>query len=103
MTGSFPIDPLRGVDSDLTAKPAKAKQEPQDGPSFAEFLKDSISEVNQLKQQADAAINDLALGRTENVSEVFTAVEKADIAFQALMAIRNKLVDAYQEINRLRV
>ncbi|MEM7234468.1 MAG: flagellar hook-basal body complex protein FliE, partial [Planctomycetota bacterium] len=64
---------------------------------------DSIQEVNELKNDADSAIQELALGKTENVSEVLTAVEKADLAFRALMSIRNKLVDAYEEVNRLRV
>ena len=73
------------------------------GPSFAEILKNSIKEVNAMQKEADVAINNLALGKTENVTEVLTAVEKADLAFRALMQIRNKLVDAYEEINRLRV
>ena len=75
----------------------------RDGPSFADVLKNSIKEVNALQKEADQAIEDLALGKTENVTEVLTAVEKADLAFRALMQIRNKLLDAYEEINRLRV
>ena len=74
-----------------------------DGPSFADVLKNSIKEVNALQKDADQAINDLTTGKTENVTEVLTAVEKADLAFRHLMQIRNKLLDAYEEINRLRV
>ncbi|MCA8961774.1 MAG: flagellar hook-basal body complex protein FliE [Planctomycetes bacterium] len=104
MTGSSPVDPFRSTpvsDSSLTRK--SSRSDASDGPSFAEILKDSIREVNELKKEADDAIQGLALGKTENVSEVLTAVEKADLAFRALMSIRNKLVDAYEEINRLRV
>ena len=52
---------------------------------------------------ADSAVQELVQGKTENVSEVLTAVEKADLAFRALMQVRNKLIEAYEEINRLRV
>ncbi len=48
-------------------------------------------------------IHELVTGRSENVTEVLTAVEKADLAVRALMQIRNKLIDAYEEISRLRV
>lgn len=104
MTGNLPIDPIGPLSSTNAEKAlSKSKAQGADRPSFAEVLKESIQEVNQLKQEADAAIQDLATGRSENVSEVLTAVEKADIAFRAMMSIRNKLVDAYEEINRLRV
>lgn len=102
MTGNVPI---QSTGPNAVSSPALQKRNSDgvDRPSFAEVLKDSIQEVNQLKQDADAAIQDLATGRSESVSEVLTAVEKADIAFRAMMSIRNKLVDAYEEINRLRV
>jgi flagellar hook-basal body complex protein FliE len=45
----------------------------------------------------------LTTGKTENVAEVFTAVKKAELAFQTLMQIRNKLSDAYEEIKQMRV
>lgn len=73
------------------------------GPSFKDVLIKSISEVNDMQLDAEKAINDLALGKTENVTEVMAAVEKAGIAFNNLMAIRNKIIDAYREIQQLRI
>ena len=73
------------------------------GPSFTDVLRNSIREVNDLQRSADAAIRELTLGNTNNVTEVVNQVEKADLAFRALLAVRNKLVDAYEEISRLRV
>ena len=73
------------------------------GSSFADVLRNSIREVNDLQVTADAAIRELTLGKTNNVTEVVNQVEKADLAFRALLAVRNKLIDAYEEINRLRV
>ena len=74
-----------------------------DGASFKDVLGGKINEVNEMLLNKDRAIEDLATGKTDNVAEVLTAVEKADIAFKALMQIRNKLVDAYEEIQRMQI
>jgi flagellar hook-basal body complex protein FliE len=71
--------------------------------SFADVLKNSIDEVSKLQQDASRAVEDLATGRTENVTGVMTAMEKADIAFKTLLAIRGKLMDAYEEIKNISV
>lgn len=70
---------------------------------FKDVLIQSIGEVNDLQLDAEQAISSLATGKTENVTEVMAAVEKADLAFKNLMAIRNKIVDAYKEIEQLRI
>ncbi len=96
-----------GVGPAQPAKPASPmdpmRHDGATGTSFKEILRTSIQEVNQLQVQADAAIRELTLGRTDNVSAVVNQVEKADLAFRALLAVRNKLMDAYEEINRLRI
>lgn len=74
-----------------------------DGKSFKDMLLDSLSQVNQLQQEASAGIEKVATGETDNMAEVFTAVRKADVAFSMLMEMRNKLVDAYREIQQMRV
>ena len=103
MTDPLPIQPTQpglGVEG----KGKSGRREGVEGsPSFSDILKNSIKEVNALQKEADSAVQDLAQGKTENVSEVLTAVEKADLAFRALMQVRNKLLEAYEEINRLRV
>jgi flagellar hook-basal body complex protein FliE len=68
------------------------------GASFADSLKNSINEVSQMQQDASKAVEDLATGKTDNVSGVMSAMEKSDLAFQTLLAIRAKLMDAYNEI-----
>ncbi len=73
------------------------------GSSFADVLKNSIDEVSKLQQDASKAVNDLAVGQMENVTGVMTAMEKADIAFKTLLAIRGKLMDAYDEIRNMSV
>jgi flagellar hook-basal body complex protein FliE len=73
------------------------------GTSFADTLKKSIDDVAKLQQDASKAVTDLATGKTENVSGVMTAVEKSDLAFKTLLAIRSKLMDAYDEIKGISV
>ncbi|NLF30925.1 MAG: flagellar hook-basal body complex protein FliE [Planctomycetes bacterium] len=70
---------------------------------FSQVLKESIAEVNRMQADADQAINALATGRTDNVAEVMTAVQKADLAFKTLLQIRNKLLDAYNEVRQMRM
>ena len=73
------------------------------GQRFSEVLKESIAEVNRMQDDADQAINALATGKTDNVAEVMTAVQKAELAFSTLLQIRNKLLDAYNEIRQMRM
>lgn len=70
---------------------------------FQSFLMASLEKVNQLQLEADAGVQKLLTGQTDNVSEVFSAARKAGIAFDLLMEIRNKLMDAYTELRQMRV
>ncbi len=74
-----------------------------DGASFKDVLLDNIKQVNDLQQDAHKAIEDLNAGRRDDVANVMIAKQKADIAFKALLAVRNKMMDAYQEIKDVRV
>ena len=73
------------------------------GASFKDFLLQSIQEVNSMQQEADRAVEALSTGNDVNPAEVLTAVQKADIAFRLMMQIRNKIVQAYQEVQNIRV
>jgi flagellar hook-basal body complex protein FliE len=71
--------------------------------SFAKVLEGSIAEVNQLQAKADAAITALASGEKASLQETMVAMEQADVSFRLLMQVRNKIVEAYQEILRMQV
>jgi len=71
--------------------------------SFADTLKKHMDEVNQLQQDADQAVQNLTTGKTDDMTGVFVAVEKSDAAFKTLLAIRSKLLDAYDEIKNMPV
>lgn len=71
--------------------------------TFSETLTDAIGTVNQLQKSSDKAAQDLATGRTDNVADVMIAAEKADIALRVMVQVRNKIVDAYNEIMKMQV
>jgi flagellar hook-basal body complex protein FliE len=74
-----------------------------EGPSFKDVLLNSIGEVNSMQQEANRAVETLATGGDINPAEVLTAIQKADIAFRMMMQIRNKVVQAYDEVKNIRV
>jgi flagellar hook-basal body complex protein FliE len=73
------------------------------GPSFKDFLINSIQQVNTMQADADHAVEGLFTGGDVNPAEVLTAVQKADLAFRMMMQIRNKLSSAYDEFKNIRI
>jgi len=71
--------------------------------NFGEFLTEALGEVNNLQHQSAKASFDLAAGKLQDVSQVTIAAEKASIAIQLTMQVRNKMIDAYQEVMRMQV
>ena len=74
-----------------------------DGQSFKDLLLDSLDQVNQLQKEAAEGVEKVVTGETDNVAEVFSAVRKSEVAFSMLMEMRNKLVEAYREVQQMRV
>lgn len=96
---SFPgIAGLGGPEG--AAQAAKAKE---GNGSFAAVLEQSLGEVNAMQQKADAAITALATGEKVSLHETMIAMEQADVSFRLMMQVRNKIVEAYQEILRMQV
>ena len=82
---------------------AGASPVPADQPSFKETLGQMIGEVNTRLETADANARDYAEGKTNDMVKVTTSVEEANLAFQFTLAVQNKLVSAYQEIERMQM
>lgn len=78
----------------------KSTQEGE-GVSFADFLKDAINNVSQLQEDAKVAGDKLVTGEIQDIHSVMIAVEKAELALQFTLAVRNKVLDAYNEIMRM--
>jgi flagellar hook-basal body complex protein FliE len=73
------------------------------GTAFGEILKDAISTVNELQKQSDQDVQKLMTGESQDLHSTVIAMQKADLSFQMMMQVRNKIVQAYQEIMRLQV
>ncbi|WP_456275000.1 flagellar hook-basal body complex protein FliE [Bacillus sp. AK031] len=77
------------------SKPVQGQQ------NFADFLKKSIDEVNSSQKESDLLTNKLAKGENVDLHQVMIASQKASITLQTTMEVRNKVVEAYQEVMRM--
>jgi len=71
--------------------------------SFNEVLKDSIQKAGELEKEADQEAIKLAKMETQDIHSTMIAIEKADLTFQLMMQVRNKIINAYEEIMRMQV
>jgi flagellar hook-basal body complex protein FliE len=71
------------------------------GSSFADSLKGYLDEVNQMQQDASKQVQQLVTGQTDDLAGVMSAMEKSDVAFKSLMAMRQKLLTAYEELRSM--
>ena len=83
----------------------KIQPEPQsrETEGFAATLKSALDEVNKLQVQADEAAKQLSMGQAEDIHQVMIAVEQAKLSMQLTVQIRNKVVEAYQEVSRMQI
>lgn len=70
---------------------------------FLDSLKDAIAKTNDVQLQANEAVEKLMTGESQNVHQTMVALQRADVSFQLMMQIRNKIVGAYEEIQRMQV
>jgi flagellar hook-basal body complex protein FliE len=68
---------------------------------FGDILKNAVNTVNSLNDNASAQVGNLLQGGNADVNSVMIAVEKADVSFQLMMQVRNKIVNAYQDIEKM--
>jgi flagellar hook-basal body complex protein FliE len=85
------------------AVPGTAPGQAPQGTDFKGMLQNYVDQVNQLQTQADKAVVDLASGKMDNLHQVVAAIDEADLSFRLMMEIRNKLLDAYNEIMHMQV
>ncbi len=71
--------------------------------SFADTLKAAIQNVNQAQKEADLKAQQLATGKAKDIADVMITAEKADISLKLMVQVRNKIIEAYQEIMKMQV
>ncbi|MFZ0340130.1 MAG: flagellar hook-basal body complex protein FliE [Terracidiphilus sp.] len=87
-SASAGITNLLGAQTDQTAASSP----------FADLITDAVGQVNQLEQQAQTAVTGLMTGSGVDVHQAMIATQKADMAFELVLAVRNKAVQAYQSV-----
>lgn len=83
--------------------PASSQSQQGSGPAFKDVLLQSLDEVNKAQQEATRAVEDLATGQRSDVEGVMLATQKADNAFRMLQSLRNRMIEAYDEVKQIRV
>jgi flagellar hook-basal body complex protein FliE len=74
-----------------------------DSGGFMDQLKSAIGKANDVQVQASQAVDALMTGQTQDLHRTMVALQEADVSFQLMMQIRNKLVTAYEEIQRMQI
>ncbi len=85
------------------AKPASAGQAAPGSAPFADILKQALQEVNDAQNTSEQEARNLISGNSTDMHTAILAVQKADVSFQMMMAVRSKLVSAYQEVMRMQM
>ncbi len=95
---------ISGSLNPVSITPEKPDSEKQaGGSSFGSVLKDAISDISKLQNDADKTIAKVQLEDAGSIHEAMIALEKAGISFQVMMQVRNKILDAYQEVMRMQI
>lgn len=92
-------NPISGIPGGMVAGEGKTTGPREWG--FVETLRGAIDQAEELQGAADAKVSGLLAGNGMDVHSAMIAVEKADLSFQLMMQVRNKIVAAYQEISRM--
>jgi flagellar hook-basal body complex protein FliE len=93
--------PSAGVSPTHLAPGSSHPAKTQKSGDFASMLSAYAAQLNHDEKAASQAAIALAKGEGQNTSETLLAIQKADLSFQLMLSVRNKLVDAYHEVIRM--
>ena len=91
---------IQGLGSQIPISPPAA-QPGGNQPDFAQTLREGMHQIDQLQADANQKTAQLLQGDGQDVHAAMIAVEKAELSFQLMMQVRNKIVSAYQEVSRM--
>jgi flagellar hook-basal body complex protein FliE len=104
-----PMD-LSSIETDLRSMGGLKQARPGNGSvsegsetQFLDLLKEGIADVNKGMKESDKASMDLATGKSSNIHQTMLAVTKAELGFNMLVQLRNKAIEAYQDVMRMQV
>ncbi|MED3862692.1 flagellar hook-basal body complex protein FliE [Priestia megaterium] len=95
---------INGISNQIAiAKTGASTSTGQTTEQFSTFLKDSVNELNNTQRASDIATEKLAKGENVELQDVMITAQKASITMQTALEIRNKAVEAYQEMMRMQM
>ena len=98
------LSELKSVSAVTSGKPAQPANAVGGGTDFAVALKSAIDQVGQAQQSAQQMTQDFAAGNSNvNLQDVMVNLQKANVSFQQMVQVRNKLVTAYHDIMNMQV
>ena len=80
---------------------SQTKQVKNEGGNFENVINEALNKVSQVQEDVDKAVNELSTGG--DITSAVLAIEKADMTFQMMLEVRNKLISTYQEVMRMQV
>ena len=102
------MDPLQNLNGlsplGSLADLGQAQNTPQaDGANFSDILKQALQEVDAAQHTAEQEVRNLMTGESTDMQSAILAVQKADVSFQMMMAVRGKLIDAYRTVMQMQM
>jgi flagellar hook-basal body complex protein FliE len=101
------MSPIQGIAQTVSAVPAAPSLDSAKAPTgaggFLDSLKAAVGKVNDVELQAGQSVDALMTGQSQDIHRTMVALQQADVSFQLMMQIRNKLVTAYEEIQRMQI
>ena len=94
----FPVKPIGAIEPTEIARPSSTEK---GGAGFSSALREALEEVNELQNQSTEEIGRALEGDLKDVHSAMLALQKADLSFQLMLQVRNKLVQAYRDVMRM--
>lgn len=71
--------------------------------TFADMVQDAVNSVDEAQKTADQNVENIVMGKSDNIHEAMISMQKARLSFQLMMEIRNKALETYQELSRMQI
>lgn len=71
--------------------------------SFGDMLTEAIQSVDDTMKASEANVQDFVSGKSDNIHDVMISMQQAQLSFQMMVEVRNKLVESYQELSRMQI
>lgn len=97
------IEAISGVQAQASVISTGQAQAQASATGFVEWMQDQVQQTDTRLQTADAAINQLVAGEVQNVHEVMISIQKATQSLELMVQVRDRLLEAYQEISRMQI